>query len=151
MMLGGPQYIEDELVQELVDGARGEERFRQPFVGIAPLVGRRAVEAHIVELDLADIEDMEFLDHVVFPGLAIAWRFLGGRAAGSRLAEACGRRHAMSSVGIMSAMDIGDGAGCGLDRLDAKRIERGAGSVAVHHATRDCLARTPGKRRYSGR
>ena len=58
---------------------------RQPVVGIEPLVGRRAVQAHIVELDLADIEDMEFLDHVFFPRLFMA----------PTISEAFGDRHAM--------------------------------------------------------
>jgi hypothetical protein len=29
----------------------------------SPVVGRRAVQADVVELDLADIEHVEFLDH----------------------------------------------------------------------------------------
>ncbi len=36
-------------------------------VGIAPLVGRRAGSADGVELDLADIEDVEALDHFAIP------------------------------------------------------------------------------------
>jgi len=38
-------------------------------VGIAPLIGRRAVEPDIVELDLADVEDVKLLDHGLSPGL----------------------------------------------------------------------------------
>ena len=63
MMLRGPQRFETELVHELGDVARGEERLAQPLVGIKPLVGRRAGHADIVELDLADIKHMEFFDH----------------------------------------------------------------------------------------
>ena len=69
MMLGGPQHVETELVHELGDVARGEEGLAQPFVGIMPVVRRRAVQPDIVELDLTDIEDMKFLDHVLWPGL----------------------------------------------------------------------------------
>src|SRR5580704_631355 len=109
-MLRGPQHVEAELVHELGDVARREESFRQPLVGIAPLVGRRAIEAHIVELDLADIEDMEFLDHVVFPGLAIPWRPCRGvkTSRGSQPPS----RHVCD--GYMSVMDICNQAGCGL-------------------------------------
>jgi hypothetical protein len=63
MMLGGPQHVEAELVHGLRHVARGEERLAQALVRIAPLVRRRAVAADIVELDLADIEHVEFPDH----------------------------------------------------------------------------------------
>ncbi len=59
VVLGRPQHVVAELVHELRHVARGAERLAQPLVGIAPLVGRRAVETDIVELDLADIEDVE--------------------------------------------------------------------------------------------
>ena len=36
---------------------------RSRSFGVAAVVGRRAVEADVVELDLADIEDVELLDH----------------------------------------------------------------------------------------
>ena len=53
----------------LRDVARGEERLAQPLVGIAPVIGGRAVEPDVVELDLADVEDVELLDHGLSPGL----------------------------------------------------------------------------------
>ena len=39
------------------------KRFAQPLVGIAAVVGRRAVEPDVVEFDLADVEHMELADH----------------------------------------------------------------------------------------
>jgi hypothetical protein len=63
VVLSGPQRVEAKLVHELSHVARSEERLAQPLVGIAPLVGWRAVEADMVEFDLPDIEDMEFSDH----------------------------------------------------------------------------------------
>ena len=68
VMLGGPQHVEAELVHELGDVARGEEGLAQPLVRIAPVVGGRAVEPDMVELDLADIENVEFPDHVLVSG-----------------------------------------------------------------------------------
>ena len=47
--------------------ACGREGLAQALVGIAALVGRRAVETDIVELDLADIENVEVSDHASFP------------------------------------------------------------------------------------
>ena len=69
MMLGRPQHVEAEFVHELSDVARGEERLGQLSVGIAPLVGGRAVDPDIVELDLTDVEDVKLLDHGLSPGL----------------------------------------------------------------------------------
>ena len=63
MMLGRPQRVEAELVHGLRDVARRGEDLAQALVRIAPVVRRRAVEADIVELDLADVEHVEFLDH----------------------------------------------------------------------------------------
>src|SRR5262249_10227297 len=63
VVLGGPQHVVAEAVHGLRDVAGGEESLAQPLVGIAPVVGRRTVEPDIVELDLADIEDVEVLDH----------------------------------------------------------------------------------------
>src|SRR5262249_42692911 len=67
VMLGGPQHVEAELVHELGNFARGEIRLAQPLVGISPLVGRGAAKTDIVELDLSDVEDMEFTDHAFPP------------------------------------------------------------------------------------
>ncbi len=65
VVLGGPQHVEAEVVHRAGDVARGEERLAQPLVRVAPVVRRRAVAADVVELDLADVEDVEFLDHGV--------------------------------------------------------------------------------------
>ena len=64
VVLGGPQRVVAEVVHELGDVARGQEDLGEALVGIAAVVGGRAVEADIVELDLADIEDVEAFDHV---------------------------------------------------------------------------------------
>jgi hypothetical protein len=63
MMLGGPQRVEAERVHLLGDVARRGEGLAQPLAGIAPVVRRGTVEPDLVELDLADIEHMEMLDH----------------------------------------------------------------------------------------
>jgi hypothetical protein len=63
MMLGGPQHVETELIHELRDIARGVESFTQALVRIAPFIRRRAVETDILELDLADIQNVKFSDH----------------------------------------------------------------------------------------
>ena len=63
MVLGGPQHVVAVLVHHLSHVARGEERLAQLLVGIAPVVGWCAVEPDVVELDLADVEDVEALDH----------------------------------------------------------------------------------------
>ena len=63
MMLGGPQHVEAELVHRLRHVARREERLAQPLVRIAPVVRGRAVQPDVVELDLADIEHVELVDH----------------------------------------------------------------------------------------
>ena len=65
MVLGRPQHVEAEVVHELRDVAGGPEGLPQPLVRIAPVVGRRAVEPDVVELDLADIQHVELLDHSV--------------------------------------------------------------------------------------
>ncbi len=71
VVLGRPQDVEAEPVHGLRDVARGRKGLPQPLVGIAPVVGRGAVEADIVELDLADIEDVEVSDHLVVPTRSI--------------------------------------------------------------------------------
>jgi hypothetical protein len=63
MVLGRPQHVVAEAVHGLRHVARGEEGLAQPVVGIAALVRRRAGEPDILELDLADIEDVEVPDH----------------------------------------------------------------------------------------
>jgi hypothetical protein len=51
VMLGRPEHIVAEVVHRLRDVLHGHEHLAQPFVGIAPVVGRRAVQADVVELD----------------------------------------------------------------------------------------------------
>src|SRR6516164_4899424 len=63
MVLGGPKAVIAELVHQPGDIARGPERLAQALVRVATIVRRRAVQADIVELDLADIERMEPFDH----------------------------------------------------------------------------------------
>jgi hypothetical protein len=67
MVLGHPEDVEAEIVHGLGDVLRGREHLAQPFVGVTPVVGRGTVAADIVELDLADIEHMEFRDHALRP------------------------------------------------------------------------------------
>src|SRR5262249_1691055 len=64
MVLGGPQRLEAELIHHAGDVARGEERFAQALVRVEAVIRRVAVAADVGELDLADVEDVEFLDHV---------------------------------------------------------------------------------------
>src|SRR5262249_21073505 len=62
-MLRCPERMESQLVHGLRDVARGHEGLVEARGGIPPVVGGRAVEADVVELDLADVEYVEFLDH----------------------------------------------------------------------------------------
>ena len=75
MVLGRPQHVESEFVHEPGNVARGEKSLAQPLVGIAPFVGGRAVEPDVVELDLADVEDVEVPDHRFLPGVGTLKRF----------------------------------------------------------------------------
>ena len=65
VMLGGPQRVVAAFVHHLGDVAGGEEHLGEALVGIAPVVGGCAVEADVVEVDLADIEHVEAFDHGV--------------------------------------------------------------------------------------
>src|SRR5262245_44738318 len=67
MMLRRPQHVVAEAVHVLRDIAHGRKNLPQALVGIATIVGRRAGYSDIVELDLADIEDVEVSDHRAFP------------------------------------------------------------------------------------
>ena len=77
MMLRGPQRLEAKLVHELGDITRSEEGLAQPLIGIEPVVRRSTGKADIVELDLPDIENVKFLDHVFLPR-RIPKRLCGG-------------------------------------------------------------------------
>ena len=74
VVLGGPQRVVAELVHHLGDVARGEEHLAEAVVGIAAVVRRRAVEADVVEVDLADIEDVEAFDHGCADPVSGRWR-----------------------------------------------------------------------------
>ena len=63
VMLGGPQRLVAEVVHDLGDLTRGEEDLGEARVGVAAIVGRGAVEADVVEIDLADVENVEAFDH----------------------------------------------------------------------------------------
>ena len=119
MVLGHPQDVEAEFVHRLGDVLGGREHLAQPLVGIAPVVRRRAGKPDVVELDLADIEHVEFADHALRPRQAAGaslthklWenqraRRLTGRsrrgipAPGRRWeAPGCGFRHGQFSPNI---------------------------------------------------
>jgi hypothetical protein len=63
VVLGGPQRMVAEVVHYLGDVPGSEEHLRQALVRVPALVGRGAVEADVVEVDLADIEDVKAFDH----------------------------------------------------------------------------------------
>src|SRR5262245_58110161 len=71
MMFRRPQHVVAEAVHVLRDIAHGRKDLPQALVGITPIVGGRAGYSDIVELDLADIEDVEVPDHRAFPPSAI--------------------------------------------------------------------------------
>ena len=65
-MLGGPQRLIAGFVHHAGDAARGPEYLGEAVVGVAAVVGGRALEADIVEVDLPDIKHMKAFDHVWF-------------------------------------------------------------------------------------
>src|SRR5262245_46534100 len=87
MMFRRPQHVVAEAVHVLRDIAHGRKDLPQALVGVTPIVGRRAGYSDIVELDLADIEDVEVSDHRAFPPsrLTVEQTFVPDRAVdGSR-------------------------------------------------------------------
>ena len=64
VMLGRPQGVVAEVVHQLGDVARREERLAQLVVGVATGVGRRPVQSDIFQIHLADVEHVESLDHL---------------------------------------------------------------------------------------
>ena len=74
VVLGGPQRVVAGFVHHAGDAARGPEHLGEAIVGIAAVVGGRALETDIVEVDLPDIQDVEAFDH-----LGIPLSFLPGR------------------------------------------------------------------------
>src|SRR5262249_51615127 len=64
MMLRGPQSVVAEIVHQLGDVARREERLAQLGVVVAPGIGRGAPETDVLEVHLADPEHVEPLNHL---------------------------------------------------------------------------------------
>jgi hypothetical protein len=64
VVLGRPQAVVAQLVHVLGDVLGGVKGLRQPLVPVAPVVGRRSLEPHVLQLDLADVEYREFGDHL---------------------------------------------------------------------------------------
>ena len=75
VVLGRPQSVVAEVVHQLGDVARGEERLAQPLVAVAPGVGRRALQPDVLQLELADVEHVDSLDHraVHPPSITSVW------------------------------------------------------------------------------
>jgi len=75
VVLRRPQRVIAELVHQLGDVARDEERLAEPLVAVAPGVGGRALHPDVLELDLADVEHVESLDHraVHPPSITSVW------------------------------------------------------------------------------
>jgi hypothetical protein len=65
VMLGCPQGIIAQLVHQPRDIAGRPENFAEALVLVATVVRRGAVQADMVEFDLADVEGMRALDHIV--------------------------------------------------------------------------------------
>ena len=63
-VLGGPRAVKPELVEELRKLLDGVVRLDQPLVRVPALVRRRSVAAHVLERDVAHVEDRELADHV---------------------------------------------------------------------------------------
>ncbi len=74
MVLRHPQHVEAGVIHHLGDVARCEECLAQLFVGIAAVIRGCAVESDVVELDLADIEHVEVLDHAFRSRCTLRWR-----------------------------------------------------------------------------
>ena len=63
VVLGRPQSVVAQLVHVLGNVLRRLEGLDETLVRVAALVGRGAVETHIVELDLSYVERRELGDH----------------------------------------------------------------------------------------
>ena len=63
VVLGRPEAVEAEPVEELGELLDRRVGLDQPLVRIAALVGRRPVAADVLELDVAHVEDGELRDH----------------------------------------------------------------------------------------
>ena len=66
VMLGGPQRVVAGFVHHAGDPACGPEHLGEAIVGIAAVIGGRALQADIVEVDLTDIQHVKAFDHVGF-------------------------------------------------------------------------------------
>src|SRR4051794_25499955 len=71
-MLGGPQRMITGLVHHSRDAARGPEYLREAVIGVAPVIGGGSLKSDIVQVDLADIQDVEAFDHAAFLSLSMA-------------------------------------------------------------------------------
>src|SRR4029077_4538854 len=65
MMLGRPEGVIAELVHLPRHIAGRPEYLAEPFVRIPAVVGRRALQADVVQFNLTDIECMKSFDHSV--------------------------------------------------------------------------------------
>ena len=63
VVLGHPQGVVAELVHRARDALGHRHALDQALVGVRALVRRGAVEADVVECDVADVQDREFLDY----------------------------------------------------------------------------------------
>jgi hypothetical protein len=70
MVLGQPQRLVSQRVGRAGQRRRGLEHLRQPRVGVAPIVRRRAVQPASLELDVPDVQRREPRDHDTSPGRA---------------------------------------------------------------------------------
>src|SRR5262249_13462989 len=75
VVLGGPERVVAEVVHQLGDVARGEKRLGEPLVAVAPRVGRRPLQAGVLQLRLADVEHGNSLGHraVHPPSITSVW------------------------------------------------------------------------------
>ena len=63
VMLRQPEGIEALLIHLLGDPGSHVEALYQTFVGVTALVGGRPINADVLQLDVADVENGEMLDH----------------------------------------------------------------------------------------
>ena len=63
VMLSHPESVESEVVHQSGHLARGVQALHEPVVGVSSLVSRRSVGANIFQVNVADVEDREVLNH----------------------------------------------------------------------------------------
>ena len=69
VVLGQPERVVAVLVHAARDGLGLREDGRQVLVGVAALVGRRGVLAHVAEIDVAGVDRPNFVIMVILRGL----------------------------------------------------------------------------------